>query len=170
MRMWAVTVAMLVGVLVVNGVGMAVTEGAIVTETVKYRSGDETVSGYLARPKGDGLFPAIVVIHEWWGLVDWIKENARKFAERGYVALAVDLYRGASRHDARFGARVKSGLADGSGIAGFEIRRRLPSPATFCQPQTHRRHRLVHGRRLRIATGAERRCSGVRDLLWSACH
>jgi carboxymethylenebutenolidase len=94
MRMWAVTVAMLVGVLVVNGVGMAVTEGAIVTETVKYRSGDETVSGYLARPEGDGPFPAIVVIHEWWGLVDWIKENARKFAERGYVALAVDLYRG----------------------------------------------------------------------------
>lgn len=83
-------VAAVVGVKVTN----AASEGGVVTEKVNYRSGEEIVSGYLARPKGEGPFPAIVVIHEWWGLVDWIKENARQFAERGYVALAVDLYRG----------------------------------------------------------------------------
>lgn len=64
------------------------------TEVVQFKSGDETISGYLAVPGGGGTHPGVVVIHEWWGLNDWIKENARKFAEKGYVALAVDLYRG----------------------------------------------------------------------------
>lgn len=64
------------------------------TETVSYKSGDEAVTGYLALPDSAGLHPAIVVIHEWWGLNDWVKEQAQKFAQQGYVALAVDLYRG----------------------------------------------------------------------------
>lgn len=64
------------------------------TETVSFKSGDEMVQGYLALPGGRGRHPALVVIHEWWGLNDWVKEQARKFAESGYVALAVDLYRG----------------------------------------------------------------------------
>jgi carboxymethylenebutenolidase len=35
-----------------------------------------------------------VVVHEWWGLNDWVKEQAQKFADQGYVTLAIDLYRG----------------------------------------------------------------------------
>jgi carboxymethylenebutenolidase len=65
-------------------------------ESVSYKSGDETVTGYLALPEAKGRHPAIVVIHEWWGLNDWVKEQAEKFAQQGYVALAVDLYRGKS--------------------------------------------------------------------------
>jgi carboxymethylenebutenolidase len=61
---------------------------------VTYKSGDETVSGVLYEPSGKGPFPAIVVIHEWWGLNDWIKEQASKLADQGYVTLAIDLYRG----------------------------------------------------------------------------
>jgi carboxymethylenebutenolidase len=61
---------------------------------VTYKSGDETVKGMLYEPSGKGPFPAIVVIHEWWGLNDWVKEQASKFADQGYVTLAVDLYRG----------------------------------------------------------------------------
>ena len=64
------------------------------TETVTYKSGDETVSGFIALPNGVGKHSAIIVIHEWWGLNDWVKEQAQKFAAQGYVALAVDLYRG----------------------------------------------------------------------------
>jgi carboxymethylenebutenolidase len=64
------------------------------TQTVSYKSGEETVSGYLALPEGGGKHPAIIVIHEWWGLTDWIKEQTRNYAAQGYVALAVDLYRG----------------------------------------------------------------------------
>lgn len=64
------------------------------TEVVTFKSGDESVQGYLALPDSKGPHPALVVIHEWWGLNDWVKEEARKFAGEGYVALAVDLYRG----------------------------------------------------------------------------
>lgn len=77
--------------LLVNGL---LTQAALAGETVKYASGEETVQGYLARPTGAGPFPAIVVIHEWWGLNDQIKGMADKLAAAGYVALAVDLYRG----------------------------------------------------------------------------
>jgi carboxymethylenebutenolidase len=52
-------------------------------ETVQYKSGDETVSGYLALPDSAVRHPALVVIHEWWGLNDWVKEQARKFADQG---------------------------------------------------------------------------------------
>jgi carboxymethylenebutenolidase len=61
---------------------------------VSYKSGDETVNGILYTPQGKGPFPALVVIHEWWGLNDWVKEEASKLADQGYVTLAIDLYRG----------------------------------------------------------------------------
>ena len=61
---------------------------------VSYKSGDETVNGILYTPAGQGPFPALIVIHEWWGLNDWVKQQAAKLAEQGYVALAIDLYRG----------------------------------------------------------------------------
>ena len=63
-------------------------------KTVSYKSGDETVQGVLYTPAGKGPFPALVVIHEWWGLNDWVKEQAAKLSDEGYVTLAVDLYRG----------------------------------------------------------------------------
>jgi carboxymethylenebutenolidase len=63
-------------------------------KTVSYKSGDETVQGVRYTPSGKGPFPAIIVIHEWWGLNDWVKEEASKLADQGYVALAIDLYRG----------------------------------------------------------------------------
>jgi len=61
---------------------------------VTYKSGDENVNGVLYAPSSNGPFPAIVVIHEWWGLNDWVKEQASKLADQGYVTLAIDLYRG----------------------------------------------------------------------------
>ena len=63
-------------------------------QTVGLKSGDETVNGFLVTPEGKGPFPAVIVIHEWWGLDDWVKGQARALAKEGYVALAVDLYRG----------------------------------------------------------------------------
>ncbi len=63
-------------------------------ERVSYPSGDERVQGYLALPQGKGPFPALVVIHEWWGQNAWARAKADAFAAKGYAALAVDLYRG----------------------------------------------------------------------------
>ena len=73
---------------------IAVSAFAATSKPVSYKSGDETVQGVLYTPEGKGPFPALVVIHEWWGLNDWVKEQAGKLADQGYVALAVDLYRG----------------------------------------------------------------------------
>ncbi len=61
---------------------------------VSYQSGTETVNALLYTPPGKGPFPALVVIHEYWGLNDWVKEQASKLADQGYVVLAIDLYRG----------------------------------------------------------------------------
>jgi carboxymethylenebutenolidase len=63
-------------------------------QTVSFKSGTESGSGFLATPEGKGPFPGVVVIQEWWGLDDWIKDQARALAREGYVALAPDLYRG----------------------------------------------------------------------------
>lgn len=64
------------------------------SKEVTYKSGSETVRGILYVPPGKGPFPGLIVVHEWWGLNDWVKEQASKLADQGYVALAIDLYRG----------------------------------------------------------------------------
>jgi carboxymethylenebutenolidase len=63
-------------------------------KSVSYKSGDETVQALLYAPAGKGPFPGLIVIHEYWGLNDWVKEQASKLADQGYEALAIDLYRG----------------------------------------------------------------------------
>lgn len=64
------------------------------SKPVSYESGDETVNAVMYTPKGKGPFPALIVIHEWWGLNDWVKDQASKLADHGYATLAIDLYRG----------------------------------------------------------------------------
>ena len=63
-------------------------------EDVRYLAGDEATRGYLAVPEGEGPFPALVLIHEWNGLVDRVRQVADAMAEEGYVALAADLFQG----------------------------------------------------------------------------
>jgi carboxymethylenebutenolidase len=90
------------------------------TETVSYKSGQETVSGFLALPNGGGKHPALVVIHEWWGLNDQIKEETEKFAGQGYVALAVDLYRGKVATTPDEAHELMRGEPDDRGIRDLE--------------------------------------------------
>ena len=81
-------------------------------QTVSYKSGAETVSGLLVTPEGKGPFPAVVVIHEWWGLDAWVKDQARALAREGYVALAVDLYRGRVTDKQEEAHQLMSGLPE----------------------------------------------------------
>lgn len=69
----------------------------LTTQSITFPSGSARFDGYLARPDGDGPFPAVVVIHEIHGLNENIKDIARRFADQGYVALAVDLFAGRNR-------------------------------------------------------------------------
>ena len=83
---------------------------SVKTMTVKYLSGKDTVSGYLAVPQGKGKFPALIVVHEWWGLTPWMKSNAENFAKKGYIALAVDLYRGKVTSDPKVAVELTKSL------------------------------------------------------------
>jgi carboxymethylenebutenolidase len=62
--------------------------------TVKFQTNGSTAHGYLALPPGDGPLPGVVVIQEWWGLNENIKDIARRFAAEGFAAFAPDLYHG----------------------------------------------------------------------------
>ena len=79
---------------------------------VRYPSGNEIVEGYLVVPPGPGPFPALVVIHEWWGLNHQVKEEARRLAAEGYLALAVDLYRGRVGQDRDEAHELSRGLPE----------------------------------------------------------
>lgn len=61
---------------------------------VRYASVNGEGMGYLAAPATPGKKPGLIVIHEWWGLDNWIREQTDRFAGQGYVAIAPDLYRG----------------------------------------------------------------------------
>lgn len=63
-------------------------------EDLRYVEGDSSTVGYLSVPDGPGPFPAIILIHEWNGLVDRVRQTADALADEGYVALAADLYHG----------------------------------------------------------------------------
>jgi carboxymethylenebutenolidase len=63
-------------------------------QNVHYVESDEATAGYLAVPEGGGPFPSVILIHEWNGVVDRIRQTADALAAEGYVALAADLYQG----------------------------------------------------------------------------
>ncbi len=70
----------------------------VAAEPVSYgQAGGQPIHGFLARPQSaKGPLPALIVIHEWWGLNDNIRDVTRRLAGEGYTALAVDLYGGAA--------------------------------------------------------------------------
>ena len=67
----------------------------LASEMVQFPGRAGIVYGYLSRPKTSGRYPAIIVVHEWNGLNEHIRDVARRFAKEGYVALAPDYL---SRH------------------------------------------------------------------------
>ena len=76
----------------------------------------EGSSGYLARP-ASGTGPGVVVIQEWWGVDDHIKDLAHRFAAEGFVALAPDLYHGEITHEPDEAMKLMMGLAmDGAAV------------------------------------------------------
>jgi len=62
-------------------------------ENVTYRSDSVTMNGFVVYDENlAGKRPAILVVHEWWGLNDYTKRRARELAALGYIAMAVDMY------------------------------------------------------------------------------
>ncbi|HSE35056.1 MAG TPA: dienelactone hydrolase family protein [Candidatus Paceibacterota bacterium] len=61
----------------------------VIGEEVAY-FGDR--KGHFVRPVASGTYPGVVMIHEWWGLTDGVREEARALAGEGYLVFAVDLF------------------------------------------------------------------------------
>ncbi|MFZ8932938.1 MAG: dienelactone hydrolase family protein [Bacteriovoracaceae bacterium] len=59
---------------------------------VTYKIKDQDFSGYFVKAKGEGKKPAIIVVHEWWGLNDYARKRADMLSELGYHAFALDMY------------------------------------------------------------------------------
>lgn len=80
-------------------------------ETVSFPSNGKTAQGYRARPaEGKGSGRGVVVIQEWWGLNDHIREVADRLAATGYTVLSPDLYRGRKTTDADEASHMMNGL------------------------------------------------------------
>jgi len=81
-----------------------------VGERVTFPSNGGSSEGYLARPPS-GSGPGVVVIQEWWGLVGHVTSVADRFATRGFVALAPDLFHGVTTGEPDEAMQLMMGLA-----------------------------------------------------------
>src|SRR5580704_9283610 len=77
---------------------LKVSEFSNPVQNVTFASNGGEAHGYLALP-ASGSGPGVIVIQEWWGLTSHIAHMADRLAGEGYVALAPDLYGGATTHD-----------------------------------------------------------------------
>ena len=91
------------------------------TNDVKIATSDEQMTGYLALPDGVGPHPAVLVLHELFGLNDDIRRIARRFAANGYAALAPDLYSVGPRFRPRCIRKTVRALRSGEGRAFGDI-------------------------------------------------
>lgn len=74
-------------------IGLASAQAAIKGEPVEYKSNGTVHKGYLVYDDAiTAKRPGVLVIHEWWGHDQHARNSARRLAEAGYVALAVDMY------------------------------------------------------------------------------
>jgi dienelactone hydrolase len=71
----------------------SVAQAAVVTKTISYRQGSVDLQGYLAFDNlMKGKRPGVLIVHEWWGLNDYVRQRAKQLASLGYVAFALDMY------------------------------------------------------------------------------
>jgi carboxymethylenebutenolidase len=85
-------------------------EGPPVGETVSFPSNGDTGEGYLALPDSGGGC-GVIVIQEWWGLVDHVRSVVDRFADDGFVALAPDLFHGTKTDEPDEAQRLMMGLS-----------------------------------------------------------
>lgn len=83
---------------------------------IRIASGADSILAYVSRPEGKPK-AFVVVVHEWWGLVDWPKSVADRLASKGYLAIVPDLYRGKTAEDSDLAHELMRGLPEERAIA-----------------------------------------------------
>ncbi len=95
----------------------------IVTREVSYPGDACTLKAYVAEPAAAESSPAVIVVQEWWGLNDHIRDVARRLAREGYFAIAPDLYSRQGHQVAtepNLAAQLMGGLKKQDGIADLQ--------------------------------------------------
>jgi carboxymethylenebutenolidase len=77
---------------------------------IEFKVDGGTAKGYFVGAERGELRPGLIVVHEWWGLNDHIKDIAGRFASEGYVVLSPDLYEGKTTKNAEEAGRLMQGL------------------------------------------------------------
>jgi carboxymethylenebutenolidase len=90
---------------------------SVQTSIVNY----DGTSGFLAQPSDSGNYPGVIMIHEWWGLNDNIKDMASELASHGYVVLAVDLFGGEVATDANKAMELVGSFDQNTAIANMNL-------------------------------------------------
>lgn len=87
------------------------------TETLNLNAARAATTAYVARPDSE-TNAAVILIQEWWGINDHIRDLAGRYANEGYLCVAPDLYRGTLAKDAAEAGKLMQDLAieDGIGI------------------------------------------------------
>lgn len=75
----------------IAGPGVSPDDPSLIAQEVQFPGPSGTIFGYLARPRGQGTFPAVLICHENVGLLPHFADVARRFAKAGYVGLPIDL-------------------------------------------------------------------------------
>ena len=86
-------------------------------DTLNFDTANGETTAYVAMPdNADANSKAIILIHEWWGLNDHIKDIAGRYAESGFIAIAPDLYRGKIATDPQEASQLMNALAIEDGL------------------------------------------------------
>ena len=94
--------------------------GAPDTSNVQLGSAGAGTRAFVAWPAGKGAAPAVIVVFEWWGLNEQIRETARRLAREGYVAIVPDLYHGKVADDPEMAHTLVRGLDDERALADLD--------------------------------------------------
>lgn len=85
------------------------------TETLSFYTPNGPTTAYVAMPEAAGT-KTVIIIHEWWGLNDHIKDIANRYADEGFVAIAPDLYRGKVANDSTEASQMMNALEMDDGL------------------------------------------------------
>src|SRR5262245_49801916 len=96
-------------------------EAEITTSRETFEGDGLEVDAFIARPDDVEKAPVIIIIHEWWGLNPHIEDIAGRFAEEGFIAVAVDLYKGKITKDAQEASKLMGELKQEDGLARLQM-------------------------------------------------
>jgi carboxymethylenebutenolidase len=96
-------------------------DAEIVTSRETFKGEGLEVDAFVARPDDVEKAPAIIVVHEWWGLNQHIEDIAQRFAEEGFIAVATDLYEGKTTKDAQEASKLMGALKQEDGLARLKV-------------------------------------------------